>query len=510
MPTSLVSTGVQFPDSTIQTTAASAGGTVTGTASGSISTGAPVVINSDGTISVVTATGSATFTTGTYAQTLINSNVGNPTISFDSARNVVVLFYVRSADSYVYGIVGVMSGTSITWGTPTLITNGVLNYSGSPNNRMQSVYAANVGIHACFSIGQYNNTYYMFFAKVGSNNTITSTGYQSIATSMSGSYFYYPSATYDTATSRIALICMDPFVAQSAHGFCGSLNSSGVLTLTPFTLATGITTQGADTSITTTSTGKVIFYFQGTSDYPQAVIAQLPSSGNTLTNVSSIYNVNTVTQNNNLLAVGIDSSTGNALFTYVTGVGGNNVIKVASISGYTLSFGSASASIGVPTSATKYLKFFQTPGTNATLLIYDSNSSSPMYGLPITVSGLTITTGSVATVSGGSMGTMTVTTDPIGLQYVLAGTYGVYFASNTFTNVTTNLTSTNFLGFSSASYTNGQTATINIVSSTNSSQSGLTAGSKYYVLGGGTLSSGATSNPYAGLARSSTSILVKG
>ena len=74
---------------------------------------------------------------------------------------------------------------------------------------------------------------------------------------------------------------------------------------------------------------------------------------------------------------------------------------------------------------------------------------------------------------------------------------------------TTTLTSTNFLGFSSASYTNGQTATINTVGSVNTSQSGLTPGLKYFVTTSGTL---ATTNTgvYAGVATSATNILVKG
>jgi hypothetical protein len=77
------------------------------------------------------------------------------------------------------------------------------------------------------------------------------------------------------------------------------------------------------------------------------------------------------------------------------------------------------------------------------------------------------------------------------------------------TAVTSNITANNFLGFSSASYTNGQTATINVVGGTNDGQSSLTPGLKYYVNSNGTLGT-SSSNPYAGLALTSTKILVKG
>jgi hypothetical protein len=322
------------------------------------------------------------------------------------------------------------------------------------------------------------------------------------------SYAYYPSVAYNAATSRIVYMCVDHTVFQQVGGFCGYLSSSGVLTSSPFVIEYSVT-QAGPTSVTTTSTGKVIFYWESASSYPKAQIAQLPSSGNTLTNVSSSYTVNSASNSQKQLAVGIDIPTGNALFAY--GSGADVYIKVASISGYTLSFGSPSSSVGVQ-SYGNYLAFFSMPGTNATLLFADTNGSTPLYAIPITVSGLTITIGSLQnSSSGGNYSSRPrATPDPVGLQFIVGGGNGSAVGGNTFTNVTTNLTSANFIGFSSASYTNGQTATINVVGSTNSSQSGLTAGLKYYVLGGGTLNSGATSNPYAGLARSSTSILVKG
>jgi len=76
----------------------------------------------------------------------------------------------------------------------------------------------------------------------------------------------------------------------------------------------------------------------------------------------------------------------------------------------------------------------------------------------------------------------------------------------------TNLTTTNFLGFSEASYANNDTAAINIFSSIDKNQSGLLQiGKKYYVQDDGTLST--TPGDIwveAGTALSSTTILVSG
>ena len=76
--------------------------------------------------------------------------------------------------------------------------------------------------------------------------------------------------------------------------------------------------------------------------------------------------------------------------------------------------------------------------------------------------------------------------------------------------ITTNVTANNFLGFSAAAYTNGQTVTIKTVGNVDANQTGLTPASKYYLTNGGDLSLTAD-NPsvYAGLALNSTSIAVK-
>ena len=79
------------------------------------------------------------------------------------------------------------------------------------------------------------------------------------------------------------------------------------------------------------------------------------------------------------------------------------------------------------------------------------------------------------------------------------------------TNVTsTNITTENFIGISDASYTNGQTATIQLAGSVDDAQSGLTPGSKYYVQGDGTLSTTADSpSVFAGTAVATTKLIVK-
>ena len=70
--------------------------------------------------------------------------------------------------------------------------------------------------------------------------------------------------------------------------------------------------------------------------------------------------------------------------------------------------------------------------------------------------------------------------------------------------------STSFIGFSSAAYTNGQSATINVVGNT-TTKSSLTPGTDYYVTKtGGLATTASTPSVKAGIAISSTSLLIKG
>ena len=74
----------------------------------------------------------------------------------------------------------------------------------------------------------------------------------------------------------------------------------------------------------------------------------------------------------------------------------------------------------------------------------------------------------------------------------------------------TDITTENFIGFSKAAYTNGQTATIKVVGNV-TTQSGLTPGRQYYVQNNGTLGlAAATPSIEAGKALTATSLLIKG
>jgi len=145
MAVSLVSTGITFPDATTQTTAASASGSRSFTASGAIaSAGLPVALNANGTVSTVANTaGSAAIT---LASTTTTDVTRGRAMMFSPTSNVYVAVYKNSSGTSILAIAATLSGTTFTWGTEVQVaSNG--NFSTSAfdpvNNKFVVVTVTN-------------------------------------------------------------------------------------------------------------------------------------------------------------------------------------------------------------------------------------------------------------------------------------------------------------------------------------------------------------------------------
>ena len=95
------------------------GGTLEATASGTLADGSKVIVNADGTVSVVTQTetlGAGAGTPEVFASTSTNAA---RSATYDSTNNRVVVAYQDGWDSdHGKAAVGEISGTDITFGTP--------------------------------------------------------------------------------------------------------------------------------------------------------------------------------------------------------------------------------------------------------------------------------------------------------------------------------------------------------------------------------------------------------
>jgi hypothetical protein len=342
-------------------------------------------------------------------------------------------------------------------------------------------------------------------------------------------------------------------------GNAGSVNPTSDASLTIFSNATFGDFQEASLVYDNLRNRYVCFYTYGTS-LKAEVVSSTGAGGinhvgtGTVISSKEIRYIEATGDNNGTFVVNAYDSTGGDQYIYVFSLdASNNVTLESSAVLDTAQGGAGAVGIAYSSSLDKYLAYFQN-GSNGRLRVVDvdvSSSYAITMGTAITVDfsnsaglrGTVIhddTTGfhvffndgnpiyhRQATVSGNTVsmsGSATEATNVSTTNYDKAfrgtsnnlGLYGVVFAMNNEMEVipSTNPTTTNlsdaFIGFASASINSGATGDINVIGATDTNQSSLTAGSKYYVNGQGNLTTTVGSNQYAGLALSATKLLVKG
>ncbi len=122
-----------FVGATAEDIPSGGGGSVTAVASGALANGDTVVLNSNGTVSAITGSEVA----GSVGSESSNFNSANTEIHdalFDPSTNkVLVLFKETVSPNYLKGIVGTVSGSSISFGSAATI-NSAASYTAYLNN----------------------------------------------------------------------------------------------------------------------------------------------------------------------------------------------------------------------------------------------------------------------------------------------------------------------------------------------------------------------------------------
>ena len=479
-------------------TPAPGAGTVTAVASGALSSGQVVIVNSDGTVSVGGQTAGSTVSLG--GATVIESSGTASTVcaTYDSANNRVVVVYTPASVGYRgVAVVGTISGTSISFGSPVAFTySSFITYVcctyDSTNQAIVIAYQDSSPTYGRCVVGLVSGTTISFGSAVSfsaasarpfgiafnpSSNSVlivfqnASSSYaQCIAGQVSGTSISFGSAAdlSPTGNAQDALtVCYDS-VNQKMVTFYTLDNGGGgyilwarVATLTGTSISLGAATnidsnggQYMSCAYDPVSQRAVVFYKLIGYNYLSSRVCTV--SGTT---VSAGSRVDVSTNATTYTAAVADAAAGKVIVTFQQSSGGMRC-AVGTPSGTSISFGT----IGTVDS----------DGANGVALAYNSTAKRLVFAYP-------------------DNGNSQYMTDKLGTIY------------------SSNVTATNFIGFSSSNYTNGQTATVNTVGSSDSNQTGLTAGQGYYVQSNGTLATTADSpSVYAGVALSATKILVKG
>ena len=489
---------------------ASSAGSFTAVASGTLSNGDTVVVNSDGTVSAVGSSTQYTNTGTVGSETTFDSGSLTKYISavFDSNSNKVVLCYSDQNNSY-YGtaIVGTVSGTSISFGTP-VVFESVGTDDGTPavfdSNSNKVVIGYRKSSRGYAIVGTVSGTSISFGTAVqfssGDAIPVNSNGTTSTATFDSNSnkvvFVYRNDSNYGTA------------VVGTVSGTSISFGSETVFE------SASISTSGAAATFDSNSNKVVVVYGDGgNSTYGTAVVGTV--SGTSISFGTAVV-FNAASTDN--VAVAFDSNANKVVVAYNDGGNSNYLTAiVGTVSGTSISFGSETVLARYPSYPS--LMFDSTSG-KITLAFTNGSDQGSGHIYVGEVSGTSISFGtSVEFNTFDATRQIGHTYDSNANKYVIAynedpGTSSRNGQATVFTitqSTVSNLTAENYIGISDGDYANSATATIQIVGSVDDAQSSLTPGQSYYVQGDGTLSTTADSpSVFAGTAVAATKLIVKG
>ena len=450
-------------------------------ASGTLSNGQTVVLNSDGTVSAITGQTGTAVVFESAATSYVSS-------VFDTAANKVVVFYADGGNaSYGTAVVGTVSGTAISFGTVV-----VYNSSESQFNVATFDSNANKTVTAYRDGGLSNHGYAIVGTVSGTSISFgTAAAFNAGSTTNLGIGF-------DSTANKVVIAYRDDGNSDYGTARVGTVSGTGI-------------SYGAEAVFQTSQTSLhqvaydpdqnktiIAYAHNGSSGYGTANVCTL--SG---TSISFGTAVVFKTANVEAMAAVYDTSANKVVIPYsITGAGKG---VVGTVSGTSISFG-AEATFSSTGSTVKSAAFNSTDNKTVVAFV-EAVTTFDGFTVEGTVSGTSV-----------SFNTAINFTDPNNADYISTaydstanrivfsyedtgnsgyGTAVVFDASG--------IPSTNFIGITDAAISDTASGSVTIKGGISANVTGLTANATYYVQDDGTLST-TTSSVLAGKALSSTSI----
>ena len=466
-------------------------------ASGTLSNGARVILKSDGKVEVVNISGtpvSESIPAG--SEVVYNSTINYyPTRSAYDRDKIVLVYSDYSNSSYGTAIVGTVAGTSISFGS------AVVFYSAGSDKPTIDFDRNNAG--KC--IVSFRGTSDQGQAIVGtvSGTTISFGSPTFFRTSMGESHI-----KFDPNTSNQFVIAYNKG-SYLTGAVVGTISGTSLSFGSESTFSSSQYTGALELTMDTETTGSFVVTYQDASNSYDGTAVAASMSGTSITFGSTV-----VFNSNNAYNVTSGFISGTASkFVVACKDSSVGVSYIGTVSGTTISFGSVTnfVSSGYPSA----IRLSFDPNTAGKFIIYYKNSS----GYPVikvgTVSGSVISYGTENVLN-----TITVDAEISSLAFD-ANTAGKFITSYNDTSSNygraivgqiaatvqaTNLTSTNLLGIATKAVADGATVPIETLGGYVDNQTGLTIGSDYYVASDGSLTTTSTDNVSIGKAISATEI----
>lgn len=467
-------------------------------ASGALPSGDAVIVNADGTVSVVAGSpqeigSEVVFETATANRTAI---------TYDTANDKVVVVYRDDGNSNRgTAVVGTVSGTSITFGTPVVFGGGaqVTDFSCTYDTNAQKVVIA---------YGDEDNNYGYGTAVVGTvSGTSISFG---TAVVFESAITTWTSCAYDANAQKVVIFYRDNGNSNYGTGIVGTVSGTSISFGSAAVFESATVEYITSTYDSTNQKVVVVYRDMGNSQYGTVVVSTVSGTSISFGTPVVYYSGGS----SRYMTAAYDSDSQRVVIAYQDD--GNDFrgdAIVGTVSGTSISFGTP-------------VTFNDDGGTIWKSAVYDATAQKIVIAYPVgdlgnhgafivgTVSGTSISFEDRVIFNATTSNFMSSVYDPdaqkVVTSYADAGNSN-YGTAVVFSTAFTNLTSENFLGFAAHTYADTQSALVNSTCTVDRNQTGLTAGQTYYVQSDGSLGTTAA-NPsvVAGTAISSTEIIVKG
>tara|TARA_B100000902_G_scaffold399133_1_gene468582 strand:- start:1404 stop:4163 length:2760 start_codon:yes stop_codon:yes gene_type:complete len=454
-------------------------GSFTATASGALSNGDTVIINSDGSVTAVGTSDSALNppTAGTAVEFEAGTTTGPISAVFDSSNNKVVIAYKDGGDSNKgKAIVGTVSGTSISFGT-------AVEFEAGNTSNISIAFDSNSNKVVIGYRDGGNSNYGTAIVGTVSGTSIsfgTAVVFESAAVA-------YTATVFDSNSNKIVIGYRDGGNSDQATAIVGTVSGTSISFGTAVVFEAGTVDIFGGTF--DSSNNKVVFAYKdgGDSNKGKAIVGTVSDTSISFGTAVTFSGTDGVTK----VGATFDSSNNKVVIAYNDSTDSNSEAIVGTVSGTSISFGTAVQVSGTNNSSLHRMAFDS--NANTVLLAYMEASTEDLEVFVGTVSGTSISFG----------------TSVKAAEHTSSEQYGIAYDSNqkklvaayhddddsskgkavvvSVSESTTNLTPENYVGISNGAYSNSATATIQISGELDDAQSSLTPGQVYYVQGDGSL-----------------------
>ena len=460
----------------------SSSGTYDFVASGAISNGDVVALNSDGTVSVASASFVEDFVEFT------TNNAAEISATFDSVNNKVVVAY-RDLGNSSYGtaVVGTISGTTITFGTPVVFhSSNAIQPSITYDSNAQKVVIAfrdNTVPEGAAIVGTVSGTSISFGTKVTFNNTDAN----------------YISTTYDANAQKVVIAYQETATAYPT-AIVGTVSGTSI-SFGSETVIQSVSANDTDLTFDSSNNKVVAVYRNNSSGNPTAAVGTVSGTSISFGTPVAIASVNGYRPE-----AAFDSTNNKVAVVYTDGSNSSyGTIAAGAVSGTSISFGTP---VPFNSGSTSDAVVVFNPDSGKLAILYDITN---LFLVEATISGTTVSVSpNVLTISEfTNLNSLAITYDTNSDAAVALyrnassgddGTANVVKLGNGF----------DFVGVATTDISDAATGTITILGGVNESQTGLSIGADYYLDGAGSggITTSSSTNTKVGRALAADKLLI--